>query len=353
MQRQVDALAQKISNGFQPGTPGEKAAAALGKDAGWLAADDAGLWTFIRDRPIIKAYLPNSLVGNETGKPTGYSTVVDRIRISRDVMAFRLLADLYSLQDLAELGGVSRYDLCKEFSRENRLRTASLAVWGFNHKHMSARVKGAVALSHHAQTPTETKNAAAALFDSVSVLEDAGALEWALYMAESEEDDSNLIYPVAVVRHGKVVATELESIVGAYATRAACALLDIAEDAKAWEDHMPHGFLLLADRLARQASLVGIPRLRHRAKTGNASRWFANTTEVSGEYISLFRGLLAEHAPTLLPEVDRRLADFNDGSTSSSTFLQRDINGPSESSKHEGTALRSHFDPDGFIARSA
>jgi hypothetical protein len=54
----------------------------------------------------------------------------------------------------------------------------------------------------------------------------------------------------------------------------------------------------------------------------------------------MFRGIIAEHDPAMLVEADRRLADFNDTSTETSTLVQRDINVPSWSGKNEDSALR-------------
>mgnify|MGYP007121612074 FL=1 len=103
---------------------------------------------------------------------------------------------------------------------------------------------------------------------------------------------------------------------------------------------MPGEFFLPADRLAREARLIGIPRLRYRAKTTNAARWRKDLMEEIKDVVQMFRGIINEYAPELLVEADRRLADFNDASTWSSTMLQRDINDPSQSSKHDGSVLR-------------
>lgn len=333
MQKHVEALANKLIGGGQPETATEKGAASVGQRDGWLAQQDDGSWHFLPTRRTVNAYLPNTLVGDETGKATGDSTLVDRIRLARDPMAFRLLIDLYAGQDLAERGGIDRSMLREEFKHRDKVKaTASHQVWNFGQR--GKWVSWSDRNRHHSREPTaaekhEGRNRGSDYFDRVQVLEDAGALEWAYYLAEDGGEDSTLIYPVAVVRNGKAVWSEIETIVGGYATRAACALCTKDNEAGAWEKYMPTAFLLPADRLAKQATLVGVPRLRYRAKTTNAARWRAELMKDAADAIAMFRGIISEHAPELLVDADRRLADFNEGSTWGSTMHQRGINDPS------------------------
>jgi len=357
MQKHVAALAARIECGEQPQTPTEKGAATIGRDLGWLACDDIGRWSFIATRPMEKAYLPMELVGDAFGVAgRAATTIVDRIRMSRDPMALQLLVDLYALQDLAEHGGINDYYLWTKFEREKHYSTGSLQVWKFSREHQTCRVQSGP-LAHHWRKPTAEeakagKNGAADFFARVEVLQDAGALEWVHYLAEDESGNASRIYPVAVERHGKTVWSELESIIGGYATRAACALSDDTAEkldyAKQWEHCSPRSFILPADRLARHAALVGVPRLRHRARTSNASRWRQELVESAESNIAMLRGIIAENAPALLDEADRRFADFNAASTESSTLHQRDINDPSESGKHISPSLRDGCGENGF-----
>lgn len=352
MQKHVAALADRIMHGEQPTTATEKGAATIGKDHGWLDQDDAGTWYFVSERPMVKAYLPNSLVGDETGKPISGSTIVDRIRLARDPMTFRLLVDLYALQDLAELGGVDRWFLRKKFARRTITRTGTFQVWEYSEGSELVRVQGGK-LSHHARKVTEAEkaagwNSAKDFFPRVKILEDAGALEWVYYLAEDDTETSVLIHPLAVERHGKVVWSEIETIVGSYATRAACALAEMQGSIDGYEGLLSSRFLLAADRLAREATVVGIPRLRCRAKTTNAARWRKELVDDAMSHIGMFRGIINEHAPELLAKPDSRLADFNGISTKisteTSTLVQRDINDSSWSGRHEGSVLRTADD---------
>lgn len=342
MQKNVAALFDKIALGHQPQSQAEKAAATLGVRDGWLLRGDDGLLEQVKQRPLRVAYLPMELVGDTFGETSANTTtVVDRIRMSRDPMALRLLVDLYSLQDLAEHAGVDRDHFYWKFDREYAGSTGAFKIWTFARGCSWVSWRGP--LNHHWRKPTveeekEGKNAGSDFFARAEILSDAGALEWVYYLAEDDTASAPLIYPVAVERHGKMVWTELESIVGSFATRAACALRDEGVDLKGsvsrWEDSAPVHFILPADGLARKVAMIGIPRLRHRARTSNAARWRQELLEASESIVPTFRGIIGDHAPELLADADKRLADFNGLSTESSTQVQSDLNDPYQSPMH-------------------
>lgn len=323
MRQPLKNLAEKIEGGDQPRTPADLKYAEEGRRLGWLQQGSDGIWSVLRDRPLEKAYLPNSLVGDEKGKATGRTTIVENIRKARDPMAFRLLVDLYAAQDLAELSGVDRACLRASFKRERLTAKGGLVIWQFFDRSKWVTWDGR--LDHHWREPTKEeaengKYPGTGIFERVSILEDAGALEWVYYLAEDETASSILSYPVAVVRHGKLVWNELETMIGNYALRAGCAVAGIASEIEQWES--PNFFCLPSDRVARQAALVGIPRLRCRAKTKNAARWRAELIEGAEAQIAMFRGIIADYAPELLCEADERLGKFSDGSVQGSAFLQ-------------------------------
>lgn len=323
MRQPLKKLADKIESGHQPRTPTELKCAEEGKRQGWLQQGSDGTWSVLRNRPLEKAYLPNSLVGDERGAATGRTTIIENIRKARDPMAFRLLVDLYAAQDLAELSGVDRQYLRLTFKRQRVDSTGNLVIWQFSRGPISAKLYDR--LSHHWRDPTDEekkngKNEGVDFFERLNILEDAGALEWVYYLAEEASASSVLLYPVAVVRHGKLVWNELETLIGNYALRAGCAVAGKASQIEKWES--PNHFCLPADRVARQAALVGIPRLRCRAKTKNAARWRAELIEGAEDQIAMFRGIIADYAPELLREADERLGEFSDGSVQGSAFLQ-------------------------------
>lgn len=309
-------LAERLVNGEDLKSAQDLQDANLGAKLGWFEQIEG--WWFLRsERPMVKAYLPKSLAGDETGKAMAGRSTIDNIRKARDPMALQLMVELYAKQDLAEYGGVDRQALRTRFKRVKALATGRYQIWRFGESRQWVTFEEG--LSHHAPERTEAEWRAGKydgrdFFRRVEILEDAGALEWVYYLAEDDSGTSTHIYPVAVVRHGKIVWNELESIVGSFATRAASALYANAALARKWEDEMPDAFILPAERMLREAALVGVPRLRHRAKTSNAGRWRADLGQVAAEAIAEFKAVIAERVPSLLVDAEQRFADFNVGS---------------------------------------
>lgn len=314
---QLKKLEERLVHGEDLKSAQDLQDANLGAKLGWFEQIEG--WWFLRsERPMVKAYLPKSLTGDETGKAMAGRSTIDNIRKARDPMALQLLVELYAKQDLAEYGGVDRQALRTKFKRVEALAKGKYQIWRF--AKATQWVSWDQGFSDHGRQLTETEHAAGLnraqdFFQRVRILEDAGALEWVYYLAEDESETSTHIYPVAVVRHGKIVWNELESIVGSFATRAASALYANADLGRKWEDEMPGVFMLPAERMLREAALVGVPRLRHRAKTSNAGRWRAGLGQVAADTIAEFKTVIAERVPSLLVDAEHRLADFNGAST--------------------------------------
>ncbi|GEO01850.1 hypothetical protein NSE01_36820 [Novosphingobium sediminis] len=309
-------LAERIANGDDLKSAQDLRDATLGGELGWFGQND-GRWFLRSERPMVKAYLPKSLAGDETGKAMAGRSTIDNVRKARDPMALQLLVELYAKQDLAEHGGVDRQALRTKFKSVKAYATGKYQIWRFEQSRQIVSLHEGLYLHERQLTKADIEmglNRAQDLFERVRILEDAGALEWVYYLAEDDSDTSTHIYPVAVVRHGKIVLNELESIVGSFATRAASALYANDAIARKWEDEMPGSFILPAERMLREAALVGVPRLRHRAKTSNAGRWRADLEQVAAETIAEFEAVIAERMPSLLADPEQRLADFNEAS---------------------------------------
>lgn len=328
------AIVKKIAAGGQPESGAELAAAQEAEGLGWLHVDETGDWRSIATRPMQPAYLPISLIGDEMGRVTSETSIVERVRKARDAMAFHLLIHMYRLQDLAEHGGVDPYALYQMGERGLVVSTAQFDVLQFANLRSWVRWTDDM-LPHRRDTEAPGDD----LFKRLAVLEDAGAVEWSLVMAEDDKRDALPIYPAALLRFGKIVPDAPESIVGAYALAAACALAGKPDVLDSWAHAASASFVLPVDRMNRHATLIGIPRLRGRARTRNAQRWTADLHRIAREWIAVFRGIIAEHAVELLEPLDRRFADFNGDFNvdlnESSTLLQRDINDSSQSAMHE------------------
>lgn len=282
------------------------------------------------------AWMPKALVDGVVGE----RAPVERVRLARDARALQLLVELYAMQDLAELAGVDRRWLRRAFTRESAGTAPGWQLWRFTRQGMRVRWGGP--LDHHAQPLTPAERAAGVdasgdFFARLSILQDAGLVEWVYYLAEDEALDAGLIHPVAVERQGRVDISAYETILGSYALRAALALgspdadadWDAVAVAQDWERRAPETFLLPAERVIRHVQLQGVPRLRYRARTSNALRWLDDLMQDGAAQIARYRQVIAaqamEKGAALLEPVDQRLADFN----ATSMRIQCDLNEPS------------------------
>ena len=289
-----------------------------------LARDDEGALIYVEPKATAPVWLPKSLVGDELGRTLDELTIVERIRKSRSLLAFHLLVHLARRQDMAELWGIDRDVLEQKFERACIHKTSRVDILHFTRSNMQGRaiVKPKIA----------DDKFWAEFWESVRILEDAGALEWTYFVAEDEDPASILIFPMASVRHGKLVPGTPETITGLYASAAGCALSERHHED--WEDLAPTQFVAPIDRMNREAVMVGVPRLRGLAKTRNAARWQKERMDQCREWIAVFRGILSDHSPERLAELDQRFADFNGEFNDASTIFQRDINDSSQSVMH-------------------
>lgn len=277
-------------------------------------------------------WLPMSLVGDEGGNPVpGQTCIVERIRKSRDAMAFHLLARFAFHQDLPGHGGVPREHLQRLFERSDSQRAGTFDLCAFE--------RGNRLIHHTATTLPHLQDGGEScgpIWARIDILEDAGAIEWAYHVAEDANKDSVLMYPVALVRHGAIVP-DIETLVGQYATAAAVALSSRSStELDDWRNAAPDQFFVPVDSMNRKAAMVGVPRLRGRARTRMTAAWQAERFAAAEEWIATFRGIIGQHAPELLDGLDQRKADFNEDFNATSTLSQRDLNDSNKSPMYDG-----------------
>jgi hypothetical protein len=286
----VARLAERIRNGLQPTSKVDRATATQGQALGWLARNEQGFWQFLEEPKRRSAFIPKSLIIRDDGQPS----IVERLRQTRDPKALQLLVDLYAQQDLAELDGVDRLTLRREFSRKSVLATGLHQLWWFqNDGAMTTNWRG---LEHHSGSKDRDT-----FWRNVSRLQDVGAIEWAYYLAEDAQNDAELVYPVALVRSG-IVPGELESVTGQWATLAA-AVLHPGEDVNRFDefaDKAPLAFMLPAPRHMGEVALVGVLRMRNRAWTTNTSRWRQTAEQRAQEAVEGFRRIVEAESPATI-----------------------------------------------------
>lgn len=296
LQARYHAGLERARNGIEPATDRERKVYQQLVTDGWLDANGA----VIEQRPIQPAYMPLSLAGDVYGRPTDQPCILERIRKARDPLAFLMLVQMYAHHNLPDLGGTDREFVWMQGRGEKEIhRTADLRVlqaWEFSR--WTARCDA-----------TRDQEAEDAYFERVKILEDAGALEFVIAAMEDERPDAQMIYPLGVLRHGKLVESEPEHAVGMMAIGATVAMQGDIDRLDAWLDYAPTSFFAPVDRMYRQAVIRGIPRLVCRPRTEATRLWHAERMEICREWVEVFAGLIMEHAPEVL-ETSGRLQGF-------------------------------------------
>ncbi|MBY0344537.1 MAG: hypothetical protein K2Q29_11845 [Sphingomonadales bacterium] len=289
---------ERARAGVEPATDRERKVHEQLMADGWIDADGQ----VIETRPIQPAYMPLSLLGDVFGQPTGQPCIIERIRKARDPMAFLLLAQAYAAQNLPDLGGTDRRFVWMQGRGEKDIhRTADLRVlqaWD-----LSPWTQHCDVTRDHRRNSSQED--AQAYFDRVKILQDAGAIEIVIAAMEDDSPTAQMIYPLGVLRHGKLVESEPEHAVGMLAIGATVAMRGDLDRLDAWLDHAPKSFFAPVDGMYRKAVIRGIPRLVARPRTEATQRWQAERMELCREWIDAFTGIIAEHAPELLSEAGR------------------------------------------------
>lgn len=331
---------ERARSGMEPTTDRERKVREQMIADGWLDADG----NVIGQRPIEPAYLPLSLVGDVFGRATDQPCILERIRKARDPLAFLMLVQMYARHNLPDLGGTDRRFVWMQGKGEQEIhRTADLSViqaWDFSM--WTERCE--VTRDHRRNSGNED---AQAYFDRVKILGDAGALEFVIAVMEDDSPDAQMIYPLGVLRHGKLVESEPEHAVGMMAIGATVAMRGDVDRLDAWLDHAPTSFFAPVDRMYRKAVIRGIPRLVARPRTEATRRWHAERMELCREWVEVFTGLIQEHAPDLL-KASGRLQRYTKAIP---RIHQGDINDLIQSGNHNDAADAAAWEWDAFGER--
>lgn len=216
------------------------------------------------------AWLPNSLIDGALGDAV---PPVELVRRTQDVLALRLLVDLYREQDLAEFGGLSWRAIRKNYERIRLAQAGPFVVWAFAPTGMNAWMVPAIA-PHYRGAPDspERKEASAAFWGRWEMLCRLGLVEEVPYLIEADTEGAETIHACAL-ECGEAV----EMDIGHAAREAALAMLprDRAELYGA-----SHEIALAPVPLEyERVQLVGLFRLRYRSRNARTGAWWARLQE--------------------------------------------------------------------------
>jgi len=232
-------------------------------------------------------WLPNELV-TSTGA-VGELRPIALVHNSGDPMLLRLLVDLYHAQNLVDNGGISfRRGVWEEYSRVEIGRYAEFIIYGFLLTGTRwVNTKSDVTRCHLRELTRKEKDAgedaARDFWRRLDRLTDLGLVEWVPHLVTNESDDAEIIHPYT---------DDLREL----AHRTALAALTPAQCDRA----INHQHSLAPVRVieGRDAQMVGVLRMRYRAKSSLTAAWIAVNQQRRKVYVAIYEGLLSRHTET-------------------------------------------------------
>lgn len=230
------------------------------------ADDDSLLW------------LPNELIDGAGAE----IPPITKLREAGSLDLLKKFVQLYGIQDLDSDGGLPRDIAWVPFERELICPIGHFNLYGFNAQRANAFPKGIFADYRDIEDDDGNKGPWVIL----SPLLQMGLLEKAFYMAESAEPDAELIYPV-----NPVTADAMDDLCGWLNQRGGDGFAYKTENFETQGVALKH---------IKNASMVGLYRLRYRPKTGKTSRWLALDMERTEAMSDLVRQMIGhEDAPVV------------------------------------------------------
>lgn len=243
---------------------------------------DAGLVHVLREgkKPLYRLkkpdddkrliWLPNEIIDGAGGE----IPPITRLRETDRLDLLQVFILLYGLQDLDNDGGIPRKFARKHYARTKICDVGHMTLYGFNHDATTANACGVFERYHKQKDEDGNQGAWIAL----TPLSSMGLIESTKYMAESDDDESELIYPINEAT-----------------TSAAFAVVDSLEENGAHgyaQKAMEHEYLGLAPQHIKKATMIGLYRMKYRPKTGKTGRWWAMENQQTDALVTVANTLL-------------------------------------------------------------
>lgn len=257
-----------IESGEQPESEKDIGAACTLLSKGWTQRDPEGRFALADEGNYI--WLPNSLV--EPGP--AFTSPVDRLRQTGDVMTLRLLVDLYHHHGLVEDGGVSRRVMYAAYEAAELGEKGIYRVVDFQ-RPTQAVCPVPTMLAH--STGANGAGWGKDLWRRLEDIKTLRLLEWIPCLCEDDaasDPDATVVHALDGDEHARGVWRAAQG--------AAYELLP---------DSYGHGYVLPIAKHQRRFAVVGIARLTHRPWTRLTSQWWSEHVTRCAGWASLYQQL--------------------------------------------------------------
>ena len=230
----------------------------------------------------VTIWLPNALVTGAADE----TPPVELVRQTQDVMALRLLLDLYHAQDLVGESGVPHHYVWRKYERERIGQRGEYDVWAFRDPREWVKLAGFTLCHIRKEGPQNERGSD--FFQRMNSLVSVGLVEWVACLLESELEDAEIIHPLHCTSD-----VELERRL-AWATQTAAEAMLSEGQRKRVEG------LILAPvpRHLSRVQLIGIARLRYRSDTSRTAAWWGRLNQTGERYIVRYNELACRAGDT-------------------------------------------------------
>lgn len=215
---------------------------------------------YSEEGPTPWVWLPNALI---IGAPGNAHPPVELVRQSQNLLALRVLVDLYFVHDLPAFGGVHWRIIRQKFDRKLIGECNENRIWHFTQGRRFAETSGNFFAPLRKWKDDKTPEQ---VLPAVEFLEGLGLLSFVPHLVEGDGDDAAMVHPFG---WGNGEAAEQRLAVACH--RAGAAMAQIAPPAK--------GALVPAKKHLREVTMVGVIRLLYKPHTGATAAWLARMAE--------------------------------------------------------------------------
>ncbi len=226
-------------------------------------------------------FLPNALIdGAATELPP-----IERLRRRGSIEAVRMLIDSYHMQDLANDDGLDWRLIHQEWERKLITEQGNWSIFGYSRAD-SKTAKWECPLRFQFGRWNQSSQANESFWRIFQILQECSLIETIPHLVEGKHDGAELIFPL------DSTGSDAEARLYEAATCAACGMLEDNTGGYRYElDN--HTIALPVSNDFPNATVVGVYRLRYRAKTSLTAAWWSKQTEW-GRFAERYEGILTD-----------------------------------------------------------
>lgn len=227
-------------------------------------------------------WLPSGIVQSVSGE----NSAIDRIRQTHELMLLRMFIDLYSVQNLADDGGISRLVFARVYKREKIAEQGIYDIYGFKNNNLTTTWDTEVTEIHRNYALTEKEklnglNEANLFFNRIEMLISMGLVQIIPHLFDNDTHEGEIIH-------------SLKTEIANAAFNAADTM--VAEHHQTRIDEF--NLVVPVPRHFCKVAVLGIAQLRYKPKTKLTAIWYQKQSKQDSLALSDLNNIL-EGSPSV------------------------------------------------------